>query len=232
MKSLVYDTGPIISMTTNNLLWVLDYLKEQFNGDFYIPRAVQEELVDKPLRSKKFKFEALQVGFRIRKGVLNVVETPQISALAEEILRLSNHIFKARGNWLHIVHYAEMEALAAAIILNASAVVVDERTARLLVEDPNHLASILGRKMGVKIRVDKKNLEALHGWTKHVKVLRSAELVMVAFEKGILDKYLIDGDVARRTLVESLLWGVKLRGCSLSKKEIDRIVEMESHVTG
>lgn len=228
MKSIVFDAGPVISLTTNNLLWVLDDLKERFKGDFYIPPAVKSELVDKPLGSKKFKFEALQVSFRIKKAVLNVVETPQIKALAEELLELANHTFKARGNWIKIVHYAEMEVLAAAIVLNASAVVIDERTTKLLVEDPQEIANMFGRMVGSKIVINHKNLDRIMKWTKSIKVLRSVELVLVAYEKGILDKYLLDEADGRKTLVESLLWGVKLHGCALSRKELNQLVSLET----
>ena len=55
MKSLVFDAGPIISLTMNNLLWLLDPLKVNFKGEFYIPMAVKGELVDRPLTTKKFR---------------------------------------------------------------------------------------------------------------------------------------------------------------------------------
>ena len=215
-------------MTTNNLLWVLDYLKERFNGDFYISDAVKKELIDKPLASKKFKFEALQVSFRVKKAVLNIVETPQIKALAEELQGLANKTFKVKGNWMKIVHYAEMETLAAAIILNASAVVIDERTTKLLVENPQELTKMFGRMLRAKVFVNKKNLEKIHQWVKSIKILRSVELVLIAYEKGILNKYLLEEKDARKTLVESLLWGVKLHGCAISRREIDELVALET----
>lgn len=228
MKSLIFDAGPVISLTTNNLLWALDYLKEEFNGNFYIPKAVHEELVDRPLKSKKFKFEALQVSYRIKKAVLQLIATEKIHLLAEELLDLANHTFKTRGNWIKIVHFAEMEVLAAAIIQNASAVVIDERTTRLLIEDPNHLTNILSGKMGTKIFTNNKNLDALKKWIKDIKVIRSVELVMIAYEKGIFNKYRLDENPADKTLVESLLWGVKLHGCSISRREIDDLVSIET----
>ena len=227
MKSIVFDAGPVISLTTNNLLWLLDYLKDEFNGDFYIPAAVRKELVEKPLLSKKFKFEALQVDFRVRKGVLTPVENPKIKILADELLNLANHIFKIKGNWIQLVHYAEMEVLASHIILNSSAVVVDERNTRLLVEDPNILRDILSRNMDGKVFVDKRNLAKFKNWTKNISLIRSVELVVVAFEKGLLDKYLMDKPDAKKTLLESLLWGVKIRGAAISRREINDILEME-----
>ncbi len=228
MKSIVFDAGPVISLTTNNLLWALDYLKEEFEGEFYIPKAVYGELVERPLASKRFKFEALQVSYRIKKSVLQVVETPKIHLLAEELLELANHIYKTRGNWLRIVHFAEMEVLATAIIKNSSAVVIDERTTRVLVEDPDRLRKILSGKMGSKIFVNKQNLGKIRKWIKDIKVIRSVELVMIAYERGIFNKYLLEGKHPDKTLVESLLWGVKLHGCAVSRREIDDLVSIET----
>jgi hypothetical protein len=98
----------------------------------------------------------------------------------------------------------------------------------MLVEDPEGLVKMFGRMLGSKIFVNQKNLEKIGKWVKSIKVIRSVELVMVAYEKGILDKYLLEDKGARRTLVESLLWGVKLHGCALSKQELDKLVMLET----
>ena len=42
MKSIIFDAGPVISLTTNNLLWTLRELKERCNGSFYITEAVKK----------------------------------------------------------------------------------------------------------------------------------------------------------------------------------------------
>ena len=227
MRSIIFDAGPIISLTTNNLLWLLENLHADYEGEFYITEGVKGELIDYPLRTKKFKFEALQVSQMIRQGVLKVVSTPQIHALADELKNLLNQSFKIRGRWLQIVHVGEMQALAAAIILNADAVVIDERTTRLVVEDDKMLLEMLRHKLRTKLTVNEKNLKKFKEWVKNIKVIRSVELVTVAYEKGHLDKYLLDTPNARRTLMESLLWGVKLHGCSVTRDEIDDIVRLE-----
>ena len=59
MKALIFDTSSIISIVTNDLLNVLVRLKEKFNGEFYITKEVKRELIDYPIKSKKFKLEAL-----------------------------------------------------------------------------------------------------------------------------------------------------------------------------
>lgn len=233
MKSIVFDAGPVISLTTNNLLWLLKALKESFDGSFYLPKAVESELVDNPLKSKKFKFEALQVARTIKQNIWTVVESPKVSLLAEELMTLANHTFRAKGNWLNIVHYAEMEVIATAVIMNSQAVVIDERTTKLLIEDPQYAARVLERKTGSRIFVDKQNVEKLQKWTKNIKVLRSAELVMIAYEKGALNEYILEENElgeknTRKTLVESLLWGLKLRGCAISRQELNELVAIET----
>jgi len=228
MKSIVFDAGPVISLTTNNLLWVLERLKREFDGEFYIPPAVKYELIERPLSSKKFKFEALQVMSNVKKDTLKIIDTPQIKLLAEELLQLANHTFKIKGNWLTIVHYAEMEVLATAIIMNTSATVIDERTTKLLIEAPQELVKVFEGMFGSRVYIDQKNFDKVKNWVKNIKVIRSVELLMVAFEKGILNDYIIDGKEPKKTLVDSLLWGVKLHGCAISRREIEELVRLEA----
>src|SRR3989338_5995771 len=108
MKSIVFDAGPIISLATNNLLWILEPLKKKFNGEFYITEAVKTELIDVPLETKKFKFEAIQVQKLIDEGIIKIYYDATIRERALEFLELANHVYRAFDNYLRIVHYAEM----------------------------------------------------------------------------------------------------------------------------
>src|SRR3989338_258473 len=136
MKSLIFDAGPVISLAMNNLLWVLEPLKKKFNGKFYITEAVRKELVDRPLETKKFKFEAIQVQRLIENGVLDIIDNNFIREKTPSLLNTANEIFKAYNNYIKIVHYAEMSVIAAATTLSADAVVIDEKTTRFLIENP------------------------------------------------------------------------------------------------
>ena len=55
MKSIVFDAGGIISLTINDLLWLLEPLKKRFKGDFYISKAIKKEIVDKPLTTNQLQ---------------------------------------------------------------------------------------------------------------------------------------------------------------------------------
>jgi len=228
MKILFFDTGPVISLTTNNLLWLLKELQEAFNGEFCITSRVKDELVERPLRTKKFKFEALQVKRLLEKGVLKVYHHEKLEAMMAELLDSANHVFSIKGNYLNIIHEGEVEVLASVILADASALVIDERTTRLLVEDPARLEYIFKRKFHTKIKVHQEALKRFQELVRGVKIIRSVELVTVAYERGLLDEYITDFPDARKTLLQSVLWGVKLHGCSISHLEIDKIVKLET----
>ena len=227
MKSIVFDAGPVISLTTNNLLWLLEELKKKYKGEFYLAEAAKKELIDMPLETKKFKFEALQVLRCINEDILKIIQNSELEEETISLINLANNCFNARGNWLRLVHYADMAGLSACIRLNADAFVVDERTARLLVENPDRLVSILKNTLHTDIKTNQSNLEEFRRRTKNIKLIRSVELVAVAYEQGLLNKYLPNIPDAKRTLLESVLWGVKLNGCAVSREEIEQIIRLE-----
>ena len=232
MKSLVFDAGPIISMTMNNLLWLLDPLMSQFKGDFYITEAVKREVVDRPLKTKKFKFEALQVLQQISKDVLKVYTGPELKIMTDELMQFANNSFMAKGQYIKIVHYAEMEALAACIKLGSAAFVCDERTTRYLIERPDKEVERLRRKLHTKIRTNKENLDKFKELVKDIKVIRSIELVTIAYEHGLLNLFTTEKERElvpdlNRHLLDAVLWGVKLQGCAVSANEIEDILKFE-----
>lgn len=228
MKSLIFDAGPIISLATENLLWILEPLKKRFNGKFYITDAVKREIVDRPLETKKFKFEAIQVERLIENGILEIVDNQFIQENTPRFLDLANQIYMAYNeHFIKIVHFAEMSVIAAAVNLNADAIAIDEKTTRLLIENPKRIVEILKNTLHTQISVNEKNLKEFRDSAKDLRIIRSVELATAAFENGILDNYITKIPNARKNLLESVLWGVKLNGCAVSSDEIEQIVSME-----
>lgn len=232
-RLLVFDTGPIISLTVNNLLSTLEKLKERYSGRFVIPESVKDELVDEPLRTRKFMFEAMQIQRLISTGVLEVVEDNDTKELTLELLRLANNSFAAKGKAVQVVQYGEMASIAAAKLLDAEALVMDERITRELVEHPKHLADLMERRLHTAVIMDGNSISLLQQYTSKTKILRSVELASVAFEAGLLDRYIAAGEEkaipqVRQKLLESVLWGLKMNGCAVSGKEIEQIISSES----
>ena len=228
MKSLIFDAGPIISLATNNLLWILEPLKRKFNGKFYITESVRKELVDRPLETKKFKFEAIQVERLIENGILEIADNNFIRERTPNLLSTANEIFKAYNNYIKIVHFAEMSVIAAAIDLNADAIAIDEKTTRFLIENPKMIVEILKKTLHTPIAINESNLKQFNLMVKDIKAIRSIELVTVAYEQGMLDNFITKIPDARKNLLESVLWGVKLNGCAVSKEEIAQILRLET----
>jgi predicted nucleic acid-binding protein len=231
MKSLVFDTSTIISIATNNLLWVLPELKKRFKGEFYIAPAVKQEVLDVPLKSKRYKLEAMQILSLMGEGHIKVFRNNAKNA--RELLDVANHIFRTKDTWIKIVHDAEIESLAAAIDIKADAYVIDERNTRMLIETPENLGQLLEDKLHTKIEVNYENLERFKEHIKGVNIIRSAELMTVAYELGIMDEYLrkeerdiINIDL-KKTLIDGMLWGLKLKGCAITQNEINEIVRIK-----
>lgn len=228
MKSLIFDAGPVISLTMNNLLWILEPLKKKFSGKFYITEAVRKELIDMPLETKKFKFEAIQVEKLIENGIFEIADNSFIRERTPVLLNTANEIFKAYHNNIRVVHFAEMSVIAAAVNLNADAIAIDEKTTRFLVENPKMVVEILKKTLHTPIAINESNLKEFNLMVKGIKVIRSIELVAIAYEQGILNSFITKIPDARKNLLESVLWGVKLSGCAVSKEEIGQILMQET----
>ena len=231
MKALVFDTSSVITLATNNLLWLLNSMKKKFNGKFYIAKNVKEELIDNPIRTKKFELEALAILDMFNENYLEMIDNKQIEEKTRRLFNLANNIFGVKDKYLKLVHDGEMNSLALSIILNAT-YVVDERTTRLLIENPDNLHDLLEKKLHATISINKQNLEQFKKETSNVRIIRSAELLVIAYEQGLLNSYITTGkekfhSELKKTLLNGLLWGAKLRGCSISTQEIEDIMKLE-----
>lgn len=222
-KSLCFDSGPIISLTMSQLLWILKPLKERFGGKFYITPLVKKELVEKPLTIKRFEFEALQVMQLINDGTLEVYTAvpPQRTA---QIQQLANSAFTVKKQNLDILHAGEIETVAAAVTLGCP-LVIDERTTRLLIENSGQLQKLLGNRLHSEVRSVGENITKFQKSVGPLTIIRSVELVAVAYRLGILNNYIPKVSNGKSTLLDAVLWATKYNGCAVTEKEIDEIKE-------
>ena len=229
MKNIVFDSGPIINLALNDLLPIIEQLRKQYNGNFLIPYGVKDEIINRPLAGTKFKFEALRTLYHIKKGTIKIIDDKEIENLSKEFAITVNQCFRKNGKSIDILHKGEAEAIMLAKKLNADAVVIDETTARLIIENPEYYKHKLEHKLRAKITVDQKKLEKIKKMTEGLHIIRSTEIMLVAYKLGLMDKYLPDRiPNARETLLSSILWALKLNGCAITEKEIKRIVKREA----
>ena len=126
------------------------------------------------------------------------------------------------------MHFAEISVIAAAVNLNEDVIVLDEKTTRFLIENPKMVLEILRKTLHTSISINENNLSTFKNTVRNIKTIRSTELVAIAYEQGLLNEYITKIPDARKNLLESVLWGVKLNGCAVSKEEIEQIVKLET----
>ena len=84
------------------------------------------------------------------------------------------------------------------------------------------------KKFHTIIEVDKQNINQFKEEVGGIKVIRSFELVTIAYELGLFKKFVLNLPDPKKTLLEGLLWGVKLNGCSVSEKDIKETMKIEN----
>ncbi len=229
MKAIVFDSSTLISIATNNLLWTLPLLKKKFNGEFYITESVKSEVIDRPLQSKRFKLEAMQILSMVAEGVIKVYKSEELKNKSQKITDIINSIYLANDHYIKIIQKAEVESLILSAMLDCT-FAVDERTMRVFVEDYKGLLNIFANKLHIDVKVNEKNLNIVRMEVHKVNIIRSVELMTIAYKLGMLNSYLnpeekniVNIDL-KKSLLDGLLWGLRLRGCSVSSDEINEIM--------
>jgi len=220
MKYLIFDAGPIISLTMNGMLPVIEKLKGVFDGEFILTPQVKSEVVDRPMKIKKFKLEALQVKDMISRGVFkmsgDVVPQQKLDKELKRLLKVTNGVLRttATKEKIKIIHDGEAACLAFANLCGTdSVIVIDERTTRMLTEAPQNLEKMMEKKLHTPLDVELSLLDEL----KRFRFIRSAELLFVAYKKELV------GVNGGKELLDALLYGVKFKGCAISSTEIEEM---------
>jgi len=149
MKFIILDAGPLISLTLNGLLHTLEILKSKFPEIvFLITPSVKREVIDKPIKVKKYELEAVKIQTLLDKKTISLSTdfflNIRIDKETQRILNLANNLIKADKNSIQIVHEGEASCLALSRLCNCeNLIVIDERVTRLLTESPENLKAIM-----------------------------------------------------------------------------------------
>jgi len=221
-KAIIFDSGTLISFSMNGITGILRELKSSFSGKFLITREVKVEVIDVPLKIKKFELEALKIKKLLDDGVLEMpyslgISDSEIEKQDNKFLEIANSTFSSKGKDIHILDHGEASCLALSRILTnrgiENLIAIDERTTRLLVEGPENLRHIFEERMNAKITINKENASLFSSF----KIIRSTELAYVAWKKNLVG--LKDGLV----VLDALLYALKSRGAAISEEEIEEI---------
>jgi hypothetical protein len=222
-KKLVFDAGPIITLSLSQLLVHLPAIIELTKSTCFIPQVVYDELISQPLHTRKHKLEAYSMLPYFHSHVIHIVRQKYVQELAQTLLTLCNTIYTVDSRSIPLVHTGEMHALALLVVLGARTFVVDERTTRTLLEQPFRLQKHLEQKLHQPVLVNTAKLEQLQKYTAHIRCIRSCDLLVVGFEKNLFESYFESiraNSSQKRDFLQAVLWSIKLAGCSISEAEI------------
>jgi len=224
--AIVFDASTLISFSMNGLLDEVAKLKKIFNGKFLITEDVKFEIIDRPLKVKRFELEALRLKKLFDEKVLELpdslgIKNNDIVTRKDKIIQVANNMFVGNRGNINLIHAGEASCLALSRVLLDKkiphVIAVDERTTRMLGEKPENLKDLLERKMHTRIKLQKQDFKYFRGF----RFIRSTELIYVAWKKGLTE--LKDG----LTVLDALLYALKFKGCSISDEEIKEIKRLK-----
>ncbi len=208
----------------NGLLREFRELKKSFNGKFLVTREVVNEIVDKPMKIKRFELEALKLKELITDKVLEMpsslgIDENKLSKMTSEMMKLANNTFFGKKSAIHLIDSGETSCLVLSKLLSEkgteNVLSVDERTTRLLGEKPENLLILLEKKLHTPIRTQKENLKMFENF----KFIRSTELIYIAYKKGIIK-------LKNHNILDALLYALKFNGASISDGEIKEMEKL------
>lgn len=223
-KALIFDSGTLINLSMNGLLYIIEELKKNFDGKFLITNQVKREIVDRPISIQRFELGALRIQSLINSEVLELhtslgIKEEEITKETKILMDAANHSVRKKNKWINIVSDAEISCLALSSILTKmgikSIIAIDERTTRTLVEKPQNLEKIMNRKLHGKVEIVKSHFN----YFKNFKFLRSTELVFVANKKGLIK-------IKGKKVLEATLYATKFKGASVSFEEINELKKL------
>lgn len=218
-KAIILDTGTIITLSMNGLLYIIEELKKSTQTHFIITEQVKFEAIDRPLKVPRFLLGALRIKNLIENKTIELpqdlnIQKKEIDSITKKLMQIANSSITVSNKTIRIVSDAEMSCLALSQILTKKGtpnmIAVDERTTRILSEKPKDLEILMGKKLHTHVKLNPSGFEAF----KQFKFLRSTELVYVAYKKGLLE---IKGPKA----LEAVLFATKFKGSSVSFDEIN-----------
>jgi hypothetical protein len=225
MRYLIFDAGPLINFSMNGLLDSLEKLKQNFKGEFLITKEVKKEIIDHPKTVKRFELGAIRLEQLYNKGVfkladINPEEVDELRRLRDNFMQKANSMFKTKKRDVHLLDKGECAALALSTILKRKTkqdapLVIDERTTRIICENPGNLKKLMEKKLHTSIKANVASYDLFKGF----KIIRSTELAYIIHKKGL---FKLDHPKA----FEAIVYGLKFKGCSISEKEVQALGKM------
>ncbi len=215
-NAVVCDSSSLISFSDTCNIDALRFLHKR-GTRFLVPNGVREEIVETPMQIRKYQFSAVRLKKILDDGVLELASFPSLQEKTQEVLSAANTLFNVNGRLLKIVHKGEAECIALFEEVGAKALLIDEKTTRLLIENPAKLAGLMQGEYGENIEINDDSLALFRKMTRNLFVLRSSEALAMAAKRGFFREY---GETEQEAF-HSALYSLKESGCSITTNELD-----------
>lgn len=214
--NFICDSSSLISLVETCNLESLSFLKRKKKAAFLVPPAVVYEIIENPLHIHRYAFTALRLKRALQERMLEPFESKGLAQNTREILQHANNIFSVNGSPLKILHPGEAECLAGYQDSQAKGIVVDEKTTRLLIENPQLLFESLKNEFGNSVRISEASLNKLRDKVRSFSALRSTEIIAIAFENGYYSSFGDDETDA----FHAAAYALRQAGCSITSHEL------------
>ena len=215
-KTVVCDSSSLISLSQTCTANVVEFLRKKTGVRFVAPPSVYAESVAKPSGITKFAASALRIKRLFGQKSISI-DGADIALDTQRILEAGNRLFSVGGRPLELLHLGESECLALAKKTPGARLLVDEKTLRMLLEAPDKMQAILQTEYRERLAADPARMRAWKSLCADIPLIRSTEVLSVAYEKGYYNDYGTDASAAWQAGLAAL----KNAGCSVTFKEMD-----------
>lgn len=219
MKYIAFDSSTLISLSSSCLFNAVGKMFNELRVQGVISRGVELESIIHPIKVKRFELSATRIKHGFDRGWLKRVKLNKAEKSdSKKLMKKANNCFQTKRGFLNLLQRGEVEALVLAKKLGATTVAVDERTTRMLIEEPSKLKDLMERRQKTSIKKDTEKINELKKIFSNINFVRSSELIALASEKGFLQEEIGKGKKA----LEAALYSLKFNGCALSSSEIKK----------
>jgi hypothetical protein len=218
MSKVVCDSSALISLSGTCNLGLLEFFTKRGHS-FVIPPAVQDEIVTRPVSVPRFAFSALRLGRLVKHGMLSVVTNAELDLRTKAVMDASNRLFMVDGRYLEILHLGEAQCMALLSLEPGaySGFLVDEKTARLVLESPEKLADALRSEFEGQVKVNQEaRAKIAELFPTHSGIFRSAEMAILGGESGYYKNF--EGLAA--AAMHASVHAMRNAGCSIAETEM------------
>ena len=223
-RNVVCDSSALISLADTCNIGALKHITKEAGIGFLVTPAVKMEIISRPLTIRKYAFSAVRLQKVLNDNVLSMITSEQLHDKTQRVLELANGLIRVDKKPIELVQIGEAECVAIFSSASAQALLIDEKTTRLLIENPYRLRETIEAEYGhSEVSIDHDSLEEFASITKGITCMRSCELLAYAYKKGFFDEY---GD-KKEEAFKAAIFSVREAGCGMTSAEMAEYEKME-----